>query len=378
MIRNNSAPVGSTITNDWQHATERVVLRLFRRGAGVALFLSLMILPALQSQPNPIHRTVLLFIVDGLQTDAAKVAMAHGAANMKFFFENGVWVEEAYCSSPSGRLYLPDNSMPWGTAAPPNVAMHTGTHVFESKQMDDIFLAARRVGIRSLFSGSADNYKVFNTADFFYAASNADSAVVAFAIDHLKKDSVRLLSLHVQQTRSNWTGPEDKLKPDSKYQHYLLTVDHFLGELVDALKNLGAWDSTYVIVSSDHGMGQTQKSDHPAYFLSSWKPYMNFFGPGIRKRATIQYAETPDLAVLIAHILRLPPLMGHTDPAVHITPRGTTGTLLTNIFENTPATINHPKLIRRFLESRNWKPSDDYADYRSAMLSLLKELAEKK
>jgi hypothetical protein len=340
--------------------------------------LSFLFLLPLHSHAGASQRTVLLFIVDGLQSDAAKVAMDHGAAHMKFFFQNGVWVEEAYCSSPSGRLYLPDNSMPWGTAAPPNVAMHTGTHVFESKQMDDIFLAARRVGIRSLFSGSADNYKVFNTADYFYAASNADSVVVAFAIDHLKKDGVRLLSVHVQETRSNWTGPEDKLKPESKYQHYLLTVDRLLGELVDALKSVGAWDSTYVIVSSDHGMGDTQRSDHPAYVLSSWKPYMNFFGPGIRKGATIPYAETPDLAILIAHLLRLPALGGHTDPAVLISPRGTTGTLLTNIFENGPSAIDHPKLIRRYLESKNWKPSDDYAEYRSAMLSLIKELSEKK
>jgi hypothetical protein len=378
MSRKNLLRVSLPIANDRQHRTVQLSRSSSGKRAAVVLLLSFLFLLPLHSHPERSQRTVLLFIVDGLQSDAAKVAMAHGATNMKFFFQNGVWVEEAYCSSPSGRLYLPDNSMPWGTAAPPNVAMHTGTHVFESKQMDDIFLAARRVGIRSLFSGSADNYKVFNTADYFYAASNADSVVVDFAIDHLKKDGVRLLSLHVQETRSNWTGPEDKLKPESKYQHYLLTVDRFLGKLVDALRSVGAWDSTYVIVSSDHGMGDTQRSDHPAYVLSSWKPYMNFFGPGIKKGATIPYAETPDLAILIAHLLRLPALMGHTDPEVQISPRGTTGILLTNIFENGPPVINHPKLIRRFLESKNWKPSDDYAQYRLAMLSLIKELAEKK
>jgi hypothetical protein len=376
--RKNSCRVPWTIAGARPRAIAQPFRPPFGKRAGTAFLLSLLLLPTLRVYSGAPQRTVLLFIVDGLQSEPAKVAMAHGASNMKFFFENGVWVEEAYCSSPSARLYLPDNSMPWGTAAPPNVAMHTGTHLFESKQMDDIFLAARRVGIRSLFSGSADNYKVFNTADFFFAASNADSVVVAFAIDHLRKDSVRLLSLHVQQTRSNWTGPKDMLRPDSKYQRYLLTVDRFLGELIEALKRSGSWDSTYVIVSSDHGMGATQRSDHPAYVLSSWKPYINFFGPGIKKGATIPYAETPDLAVLIAHLLRLPDLKGHVDPAVHITPRGTTGTLLRNIFVNGPATINHPKLIRRFLESRNWKPSDDYAEYRSAMLDLIKELATEK
>lgn len=326
---------------------------------------------------DPAQRTFLLFIIDGLQSDAAKAAINNGASILKFLSDNGVTAEEVYCSSPSGRLYLPDNSMPWGTAAPPNVAMHTGTHVFESRQMDDIFLAARRTGIKSVFSGSAENYKVFNTADFCFAQSNADSAAIEFAISHLKTDHVRLLSIHVQETRRNWTGPLEKLQPEGKYQQYLLKVDRYLGMMVEALKSEGLWDSTFVIVSSDHGMGMTGRSDHPATELSSWQPYMNFFGPGIRKGGTIPYAETPDMAILIAHVLGLPTLQGHLDPKVSLEPRGATGTLLTNIFEGKSETVDHPKLIRKYLESRNWKPVDDFGDYRAAMLELMKQRAFK-
>jgi hypothetical protein len=352
--------------------------RSLRRNSLLSLVFCILLFATADGFPANTKRTVLLFVIDGLQSDAAKVAIAHGATNMRFFFENGVWVEEAYCSSPSGRLYLPDNSMPWGTAAPPNVAMHTGTHVFESRQMDDIFLAARRAHIKSVFSGSAENYKVFDTADYFYAANNADSAVVDFAINHLKNDGVRLLSIHVQETRRNWTGPADKTKPESRYQQYLLIVDQLLGKVIRSLKSEGVWDSTYVIVSSDHGMGATKQSDHPASVISSWQPYMNFYGPGIKRGATIPYAESPDIAVLIDYLLRLSPLRGHTDPNVSIKPKGATGTLLLNIFENNSSTLNHPKLVRRYLESKNWHPSDDYAEYRSAMVSLIKEMAPKK
>jgi hypothetical protein len=373
-----------TSTSDNRESTQvakKFILKLWGTRCSVLAilaFLSLFIAMTPHVNSAKAGRGVLLFIIDGLQSDAAKVAMAHGAANMKFFFDNGVWVEEAYCSSPSGRLYLPDNSMPWGTAAPPNVAMHTGTHLFESRQMDDIFLAARRAGIKSVFSGSAENYRVFNTADFCYAVSNADSAVIDFAIDHLKKDGARLLSIHVQETRRNWTGPEDKTNPDSKYQRYLLTVDLLLGKVVEALKSEEVWDSTFVIVSSDHGMGATKQSDHPASVVSSWQPYMNFYGPGIKNGATIPYAETPDIAILIDYLLKLTPLQGHTDPTVSINPKGTTGTLLTNIFENSSSSLDHPKLIRQYLESKHWHPKDDYAEYRLAMLSLIKELATHK
>jgi hypothetical protein len=341
----------------------------------IYLFVFLPVLSVAYSFQGATRRTMIMFIVDGLQSDAAKVAMAHGARNLAFFFNNGVWVREAYCSSPSGRLYLPDDSMPWGTAAPPNVAMHTGTHVFESRQMDDVFLAARRAGIKSVFAGSAENYSVFNTADYCLARSNADSAVIAFAIEHVMKDDVRLLSLHVQETRSNWTGPEDKVKPESKYQRYLLVVDSLLGSVINAIRARGIWDSTYVIVSSDHGMGMTSKSDHPASVMSSWQPYMNFFGPGIKNGTTIPYAETPDLACFIQYVLQFPKLEGHTDQAVSVVPTGTTGTLLVNLFQGNPDTLAHPQLIRRYLDGRNWKPSDDFAEYRRDMLALLKNLA---
>src|SRR3989339_1907524 len=126
--------------------------------------LSLLFLIFTQSFSYAGKQTVLIFIIDGLQADAAIVAIANGAVNLKFFFDNGVFVEESYCSSPSPYLRLPDNSLPWGTSSPPNVAIHTGTHVFESRQMDDIFLAARRSGIKSIFSGGAENYKEFNTS----------------------------------------------------------------------------------------------------------------------------------------------------------------------------------------------------------------------
>ena len=41
-------------------------------------------------------------------------------------------------------------------------------------------------------------------------SGNSDSAVIDFSINHLKNDGVRLLSIHVQETRRHWTGPEDK------------------------------------------------------------------------------------------------------------------------------------------------------------------------
>jgi hypothetical protein len=322
--------------------------------------------------PKPV---VLMFIIDGLQSDAAAIAMNHGARALKFLHDHGVWVEEAYCVSPAPRLQLPDGSLPWGTASPPNVAMHTGTHVFECRAMDDIFLAARRSGIKSIFAGGALNYKEFNTADFcYYSSTDPDSVMVQHAIDHFTHDGVRLIRLHLQRLRNFWTGPDGKLDPAGPYQQYLLTLDHYLEKLVDMFQAAGVWDSTYVIVAGDHGMGMTSESEHPPSVISSWKPYMNFYGPGLKTGASIPYAESPDIALLVDYVLHLSPLQGHRDTTVDVVPRGTTGTLLTNAFVGTPRALQHPMLIRRYLEKTGWAPSDDYGDYRRAMLAMMREL----
>ncbi|HUT43714.1 MAG TPA: hypothetical protein VMW95_05195 [Desulfobacterales bacterium] len=339
---------------------------------------SILFLTGIQSVSHAGEPVVLVFVIDGLQSDAAKVAAANGAENLKFLIENGVCVDEAYCTSPAPRMYLPDGSLPWGTSSSPNVAMHTGTHVFESRQMDDIFLSARRAHIKSVFAGGAGNYKEFITPDFCYAGSLTDSVVVQYGIDHFKNDGVRLIRLHLQRIRDSWSGPEDKLNPRSIYQQDIQKADVLLGKLIQMFKDVGVWESTFIVTAADHGMGITKRSEHPPSVPSSWLPFMNFYGPGIKKGTSIPYAETPDLAIMINYFLNLKPLQGHTDPAVTIEPKGTTGTFLSNIFEGNPAEIKHPKFIRRYLESKNWKPSDDYSEYRLAMLSYIKELVSKK
>ena len=334
----------------------------------IAMALITLSTPAFAGEP-----VVLVFIIDGLQRDAAEVAAANGAVNLKFLIENGVSVREAYCTSPAPRMFLPDGSLPWGTSSSPNVAMHTGTHVFESRQMDDIFLSARRAGIKSVFAGGAINYEEFTTPDFTYAGSLTDSAVVQYGIDHFGNDGTRLIRLHLQRIRDGWSGPEDKLDPQSRYQKDILKADALLGKIIQVLKDRNAWSDTYIIIAGDHGMGITKESEHPPSVFSSWLTFMNFYGPGIKKGKNIPYAETPDIALMVNHFLKLSPLQGHKK--VTIEPGGTTGTLLSNIFEDNPEEIVHPRIIRKYLESKNLKPSDDYSEYRMSMLDYIKKLA---
>lgn len=319
---------------------------------------------------NPI---VVQFMIDGIDSNTVRTAVATGAATLGALLKEGVIVDTYYCTSPAPRLQLPDGSTPWGGSTSSNVAMHTGTHLFESRNIDDIFLSARRAGIVSVFAGGSRNYAIFKDATHLYFGADelTDAIVVDRGLQHLTKDNARLLRLHLQHIRNAWQGPGDTTNPKSAYvQYFVKTVDPQLARLITGLKAAGVWDRTYIILGSDHGMGQTSASGHPQSVLSSWQTFMAFYGPGVKRGARIPYAEGPDVAVMTNYFLGLPPLRGHLDDKVPANLRGVTGTFLANILEGGPADVKHPRLIERYLHS-GMPRGDQYVDYRAAMIKLL-------
>jgi hypothetical protein len=110
---------------------------------------------------NPV---VVQFMVDGIDTNTVRTGIASGAKTIAALLKDGVTVDTYYCTSPAPRLQLPDGSLPWGGSTSSNVAMHTGTHLFESRNIDDIFVNARRAGIVSVFAGGSQNYAIFKDA----------------------------------------------------------------------------------------------------------------------------------------------------------------------------------------------------------------------
>ena len=147
--------------------------------------------------------------------------------------------------------------------------------------------------------------------------------------------------------------------------------DTYVGQLIQALKDEGVWARTYLVVTADHGMGQTSASEHPPSSASAWNIFMAFMGPDLKKGATIPYAELPDVAVTAARFLGLPPLRGHTAD-VSLAQKGPTGTVLSNLFMGAPAEIPHPRWVDKYLQMGTFSSAGDlYPPYRTAMLSLI-------
>ncbi|MDB5105398.1 MAG: hypothetical protein JWP91_3087 [Fibrobacteres bacterium] len=344
----------------------------------LAMMLSVLVVPALvlAGLVSPIHAqktTVVIFFIDGLEPASAKLMAANGAANLKFMFDSGVVAEKSFTPYPKEGYKLENGTAPWGNTSPGNVACHNGCHIFESKNVDDIFLAAREKGIKSVYAGGSANYSEITTPDFHYSGELTDEAVVQHGIDHFQKDKARLIRLHPQRIRDGWTGPAGIPDPASSYNKAILAVDAQLGLLIKALKAGGVWDSTYLIVAADHGMNNNTISLHDADQLNSWIPFMSFYGPGIKKGQTIPYAELSDVAIMADYFLGLRPLKGVLDPAVTITPKGPTGSFLSNLFIGSPKELNHPRYVERFLEAVAMKPKADYVSYRNTMLPILKQ-----
>ena len=316
---------------------------------------------------------VVQFIIDGLMKDAVETAIKAGAENLKYFVNNGVVVEDAYSNSPVGRVKLPDGSEPWRGASPPNIGMHTGTHVFENQNLDDIFLSAKRNGIKSVYVGGHTLYDVFTTANFHYAEIMPDQKVVELGIKHIKEDGVRLVRLHLQEIRSSWKGPEGKTNPDSKYIKAILNADDQLGKLVAFLKKEGLWETAFFVISADHGMGTLKSSNHLSEQLSSWQIYMNFYGSGIKKGTTIPYAESPDIALMTNYFMGLKPLKGYTSKIDYLKNNNTSGVFLENIFERNSNNLEHPQWIKTYLDNNQNSPPNDYLHYRDAMLKCINQ-----
>jgi|GEM_PF-4386834 len=336
---------------------------------GAGLCLLLLAAPALA------ERTVVLFLIDGLQPASAKLMAANGAVNLKMMFDSGVVADSSYSPYPKEGYTIEDGSQPWGMTSPGNVAVHNGCHLFETKNVDDIFLAARERGIKSVFAGGTANYTQITTPDFHTAGEITDQAVVQFGIDHFKNDHARLIRLHPQRVRDGWTGPAGIPDPASSYNKAILVADAELGRLIATLKTAGVWDSTWLMVAADHGMNNNPISLHDADQITSWDPFISFYGPGIKKGATIPYAELSDLAIMANYFMGSRPLKGVLDPAVTYMPKTPTGSFLSNIFIGAPRELNHPRYIARFLAAVNQKPKADYISYRNAIMPILKQFS---
>jgi len=83
------------------------------------------------------------------------------------------------------------------------------------------------------------------------------------------KDDKFFLFTHYYDPHYPYNPPEGFIEPfkDSPYDGEIASVDHAIGQVIEKLKELGLYDNTMIIITSDHGemLGQHEEGGHGYY-----------------------------------------------------------------------------------------------------------------
>jgi tetratricopeptide (TPR) repeat protein len=106
------------------------------------------------------------------------------------------------------------------------------------------------------------------------------------------KDERFFLFLHYYDPHTDYAPPEPFASrfPESPYAGEIAYTDHWIGRVIEALKDLGLYDSTLIIVTSDHGemLGEHGELDHGFFiYQSAIRVPLIFRLPGLQKSQRI-------------------------------------------------------------------------------------------
>lgn len=249
---------------------------------------------------------VVLFMIDGMHHEAPqKLSMPV----LNSLIKEGTYIQKSYMIIPHHPT-VGDYSK-FNSCSFPNPMLHEGT----------IFIKPGNKMIQEMISPKYQTAFVVNTTAYNSVGRGfstcimdntlTDGQVVLQAIEVLKNQDVRFLRVHLQSPGVIGTkialNSEDKpysrniFGKDSPYIDAIENADKLLGQFIDFLKESGKWESTVLIVTSDHG--QSNVGWHPMLDEDSWSTPLVFAGNGIARGRKLSYFEHTDLAPTIAWLL---------------------------------------------------------------------------
>lgn len=292
------------------------------------------------NEVNSKPERVIVFCIDGMHWKAP------GKLNMPVFNQlitEGTYIPRSYMIIPHhptvgeyGQLH---------SSSFPNPVLQEGTLFIkpENKMLQEIFPPWENTA----FIANTKAY-VSVSRGFTFNIHNpdlSDEEVVDQSIELLHQENLRYIRIHLQTSGNegrylSYTAPDKPFYRNiwgegSPYVKYIEQADQLLGRVVADLKKNSKWESTLLLVTSDHG--QCEKGWHPIIEEDSVMTPLLFTGPGIAKGRQLPYFEHTDLSPTIAG------LMGLEGP----NKGGGAGCLITDILENNhPGLPEHPRYIQ--------------------------------
>lgn len=248
---------------------------------------------------------VVLVIVDGLHMDAPERLELDTFAELA---AGGTRVRKVVGIVPYHPTYGEYASI--HTSSYPNPMMMAGTIFLRANQP----MLQHSFDISAFVANSRSYQSITDGYEFTVQKTETDEYAVDRALELLSSHDIDFLRLHLQNT-GNGGSETLEAPPDAPYRHDIWhkdspyvakarEADRQVGRLIDGLEHMGKWEDTLFVLTSDHG--QTRSGWHPTLPEESWMFPAVFYGPGIRKGQTIEWADQTDLVPTIAQVMDVP------------------------------------------------------------------------
>lgn len=283
---------------------------------------------------------VIQFIIDGLHWKAPeKLRMPV----LNALIPEGVYIRRSYMIVPHhptvgdyGKLH---------SSSFPNPVLQEG----------NLFISPENKMLQELFSPEKVTAFIANTKAYVSVSRGftinihnqqlSDTEVVKESIALLRQHDIAYFRIHLQTPGNegrylSYTTPDKAYYRNiwgdqSPYVQAIEAADVLLGELIAELKNTDKWDTTLLVVTSDHG--QSEQGWHPMIDEDSVVTPLLFTGPSVAKNRKPEYFEHTDITPTIAGIMEI------EKPAVN----GGSGIFIREVLALAEeGTVKHPGYIR--------------------------------
>lgn len=249
---------------------------------------------------------VILFMIDGLHWQAPEKL---NMPVLNSLIKGGTYVQKSYMIIPHHPT-VGDYSK-FNSCSFPNPMLHEGT----------IFLKPENKMVQEMISPKYQTAFVVNTSAYSSVGRGfstcimdntlTDNQTLEQAINLLENQEIHFMRVHLQTPGVIGTqiamGSENKsyarniFGEGSPYVDAVENADKLLGKFIDYLKKAGKWETSVLIVTSDHG--QSKVGWHPMLDEDSWVTPLVFAGSGIARGRRLPYFEHTDLAPTITWLL---------------------------------------------------------------------------
>ena len=260
--------------------------------------------PTLTFTPAPTIARVLIVTFDGLRPDAIAEA---NMVNVLALMQSGAYTLSAQTIMPS--LTLPAHASMFVGTCPAKHIVRWNEYVPQNgyARGTDVFDLAKAAGLRTAMVVGKEKLRQItepSSTDYFAFIDETDKIDDFTTVERLALDQIRqgfhLLFVHFPN--GDLAGHEFGWMSREQLKAYTRD-DRAFGSLIQSLKDHALYESTIIIVTSDHGGHEmTHGTDSPEDMTIPWI----ISGPRVQPGQLSSQVQIMDTAATIAYVLGLP------------------------------------------------------------------------